>query len=450
MERDNVANGLGIPTYTGSFPNPLNGVKHGVFGIHLLDLDNIWRLSEKAPEIKAMIEKRGYDKTYKDGGISALDLMIQSLGNRVVGDAVITAGGRTVNIALGLVPHLAKRFIIPEEIIENTKVKDENEEDVYEDGKVKLKDPKSPEMRKYKMHLKQSQLALSNTVGLIPLAKKINAQVVGFGGFTSVITKDCMKLIDNELVASGEISVTSGGNLTTGGTYRSTITACRELGIEPSENNICICGATGAIGRPLTRLLAEKFDKVYIISNSQPELKKMAKELSTVNHKVIPSSDNRPYAIKNSKVVVIVTSATDFSQLKFEPKDLQDGSLLIDVGRPRTTPKNIDVARPGVFAIEGGIYDFDNGIITPKGILGMGENKNGNPTVFACFLETVLLCLAGLKVNWSMGRSNKFRVEEILKICDYYGFKLSGYRMFDKRIPDSEQRIAYVRQFNIT
>ena len=347
-----------------------------------------------------------------------MDTILRWIGVKIIGTAEITLSGKTVRIAFILMPYLSKRYI-------NLKGSDDKE---------------------YSQHQEYQDFIVEDLNKSIELAYDTNIQILGLGGFNSVISKDGTTLRNNPLVKNNNIAITSGNSLTTGAVYRAIGKACGELGIESSKSNICIFGATGSIGGALTELVAADFEKVFIISNTESELQRMKKNLSSTNDNVIVAINNRSEAVRNSDVVIITTSATDFRELGFCLDDVQEGTLWLDVGRPRITFENIVSDRPGILAIEGGIYNFP-GKMDPSTILGMDkEDKTDDEpsNVFACFLETVLLCLEGRRENFSMGKSKIGKVREILRICDKWGFELSWYRMFDR--PISPGRVEFVRE----
>ena len=63
---------------------------------------------------------------------------------------------------------------------------------------------------------------------------------------------------------------------------------------------------------------------------------------------------------------------------------------------------------------------------------------------YACMAETIALALEGRMENYTLGKKiSRDKVEEIDRIAKKHGFKLSGFRSFEK--PVTEEQIANVR-----
>ena len=55
----------------------------------------------------------------------------------------------------------------------------------------------------------------------------------------------------------------------------------------------------------------------------------------------------------------------------------------------------------------------------------------------ACMAETIILALEGRYENYSLGRGIQLRqVEEISRLADKHGFRLAGFRSFDRFVTD--------------
>jgi predicted amino acid dehydrogenase len=277
-------------------------------------------------------------------------------------------------------------------------------------------------------------------------AYSLGAKLTGLGGFNSVASLGGKTLFDNHpLIKSGEMCVDNGNALTAGIAYKGLIKLMDDLCINIETTNISIIGATGSIGRVFSRMLSKiNKGKLHLIANTESELKKMKRDLGNYHPNIEAiGKDNieRKKALHLSDICVIVSSAVNFQDLGVSIEDFKPGSVILDVGRPRTVPENIIELRPDIFATEGGVIDFPSelGEIIPSGILGMGHKK-----IFACLGELILLCLEGRKENFSVGTIQEDKVWEILKISEKWGFELSGYRMFDRPIPD--ERLVEVKR----
>ena len=63
---------------------------------------------------------------------------------------------------------------------------------------------------------------------------------------------------------------------------------------------------------------------------------------------------------------------------------------------------------------------------------------------YACMAETMLLALEGKMGDYSLGRDIKLeQVEEITRLAEKHGFKLAGFRSFERAV--SDETIAAIR-----
>ncbi len=98
----------------------------------------------------------------------------------------------------------------------------------------------------------------------------------------------------------------------------------------------------------------------------------------------------------------------------------------------------VTAARRDVLVIDGGMvtvlgpvkFDFDFGF--PPG------------TAYACMAETMALALEGRFEDYTVGKNiSGSRVDEITAIANRHGFRLSGFRSFERAV--SDQQIADVK-----
>jgi fatty aldehyde-generating acyl-ACP reductase len=64
---------------------------------------------------------------------------------------------------------------------------------------------------------------------------------------------------------------------------------------------------------------------------------------------------------------------------------------------------------------------------------------------YACMAETMALALEGRFEDYTLGkRITRAQVDEITAIADRHGFRLSGFRSFER--PVTDEQIEHVRQ----
>jgi predicted amino acid dehydrogenase len=135
-------------------------------------------------------------------------------------------------------------------------------------------------------------------------------------------------------------------------------------------------------------------------------------------------------ALKDADLVVTVTSAVD---TVIEPSYLKTGAVVCDVARPRDVSRQVARVRPDVLVIEGGVVDV-------PGDVEFNYNFGFPPkTAYACMAETMILALENRAENFSLGRALTVeRVQEIGALGRRHGFKLSGWRSFERALSSSD------------
>jgi acetylornithine/succinyldiaminopimelate/putrescine aminotransferase/predicted amino acid dehydrogenase len=237
----------------------------------------------------------------------------------------------------------------------------------------------------------------------VGLAARRGAQIVGLGGFTSVVT-------DGGRSINAPVALTTGNALTA-------LTAMQAikiaLGITRNEavvpTTAMVFGAFGSIGAALAKLLAPHVARLVLVVRRENEatlrrrgdvlrhglLKGLASSLPPASaaaalargtdaaEALIVTCDPASYW-QASGIVVTATSA--LSEL-VSAENLAPGAVVCDVSRPMNVARDLEDRRPDVVLIEGGVLvpppPFDCGID-----LGIGRDR-----AYACMAETMLLAL---------------------------------------------------------
>ena len=264
----------------------------------------------------------------------------------------------------------------------------------------------------------------------VRIAEDLGAKIVGLGAFTSVVGDAGVTVADN-----ANIAVTTGNSYTVATAIEGSIQAARMMGIEPSNAQAAVVGATGSIGRTCARLLADQCSSVTLIDLASDRLDEFASELAANVKAAICSTTDVESGIKDADIVITVSSATDAI---IEPSFVKRGAVVCDVARPRDVSTRVVKERNDVLVIEGGVvqvpgdvdFNFDFGF-PPR-------------TAYACMSETMMLALEGRYENFTLGRDVSVeQVNEITAVARKHGFKLAGFRSFEKAVTD--EQIAEIR-----
>jgi predicted amino acid dehydrogenase len=103
------------------------------------------------------------------------------------------------------------------------------------------------------------------------------------------------------------------------------------------------------------------------------------------------------------------------------------------VARPRNVSRRIVEQRDDVLVIEGGIVDV-------PGDVDFGFNFGFPPgQAYACMSETMILALESRYESYSIGRDISLdNVHEMAQLATKHGFRLSGFRSFERPVPAEE------------
>jgi predicted amino acid dehydrogenase len=263
------------------------------------------------------------------------------------------------------------------------------------------------------------------------LAEKLGAKILGLGAFTSVIG-DAGVTIANAL----DIPVTTGDSYTVAVAVRAIKQAAQVMGIQLESATAAVVGATGAIGKACSALLANDVAKIYMISRHVSELAQYRESLIAGGARASLHVSTNIEVLQEAQLVLTVTSAT---HTVIEPQHLQPGSVVCDVARPRDVSAQVAAARQDVLVIDGGMVDVP-GDVDFHFDFGFPPGK-----AYACMAETMALTLEGRLEDYTLGKGITLeRVKDISAIADRHGFKLSGFRSFER--PVTEEQIERVRQ----
>ena len=262
------------------------------------------------------------------------------------------------------------------------------------------------------------------------LAEKLGAQILGLGAFTSVVG-DAGVTIANAL----DVPVTTGDSYTVTVAVDAIREAAWVMDIPLSGATAAVVGATGAIGQVCAELLAEDVERLYLIGRRREALEDLRDRLlARAKAELIVSTSMDVLA--DAQLILTVTSAI---HEVIRPEHLQPGSVVCDVARPRDVSAMVAAARDDIVVIDGGMVDVP-GPVDLHFNFGFPPGK-----AYACMAETIALTLEGRFEDYTLGKHlTRERVEEISAMAKKHGFRLSGFRSFEREV--TQQHIEPVRR----
>ncbi|HEU4744650.1 MAG TPA: hypothetical protein VFS61_05405, partial [Anaerolineales bacterium] len=262
------------------------------------------------------------------------------------------------------------------------------------------------------------------------LAEKLGAQILGLGAFTSVVGDAGVT------IAKGlDVPVTTGDSYTVTVAVEAIREAAKVMDIPLSGSTAAVVGATGAIGQVCAELLAEDVERLYLIGRRREALEELRiRLLSRARAELIVSTGMDVLA--DAQLILTVTSAI---HEVIRPEHLQPGSVVCDVARPRDVSAMVAAARDDILVIDGGMVDVP-GPVDFHFNFGFPAGK-----AYACMAETIALALEGRFEDYTLGKHlTRQRVEEISSMAKKHGFRLSGFRSFEREV--TQQHIETVRR----
>jgi len=262
------------------------------------------------------------------------------------------------------------------------------------------------------------------------LAEKLGAQILGLGAFTSVVG-DAGITIANAL----DVPVTTGDSYTVMVAVDAIREAACVMDIPLKTATAAVVGATGAIGQVCAELLADDVERLYLIGRRQDALEELRDRLKIhARSELIIST--RMDVLKEAQLILTVTSAIHDV---VRPEHLQPGSVVCDVARPRDVSAMVAAVRDDILVIDGGMVDVP-GPVDFHFNFGFPAGK-----AYACMAETIALALEGRFEDYTLGKHlTRARAEEITVMAKKHGFRLSGFRSFEREV--TPQQIEAVRR----
>ena len=261
-------------------------------------------------------------------------------------------------------------------------------------------------------------------------AEKLGAQMLGLGAFTSVIG-DAGVTIAKAL----DVPVTTGDSYTVIVAVEAIREAACTMDIPLRSATAAVVGATGTIGQVCADLLADDVERLYLIGRRQDKLEELRDRLKVHARAELVISTSMD-VLAEAQLILTVTSAVHDV---IRPEFLQPGSVICDVARPRDVSAMVARVRDDILVIDGGMVDVP-GSVDFHFNFGFPPGK-----AYACMAETIALTLEGRFEDYTLGKHiTRARVEEIGLMARKHGFRLSGFRSFEREV--TPQQIEAVRR----
>jgi predicted amino acid dehydrogenase len=257
------------------------------------------------------------------------------------------------------------------------------------------------------------------------VAERLGARIVGLGAMTSVVGDAGITV-----AKSLPIAVTTGNSYTVATALQGTKKAAKAMGIDLDQADVLVVGATGSIGSVCARILAREVKYLTILARDKGKMDNLAARILQENGLAVKVTSEVKQAVRRADIVITVTGS---SETIIDVADLKPGAVVCDVARPRDVSRRAADLRDDVLVIEGGVVEV-------PGDVDFGFNFGFPPkTSYACMAETMILALEGRFESYTLGRElTVAQVDEIDRLAGKHGFKLAGFRSFERALSDEE------------
>jgi acetylornithine/succinyldiaminopimelate/putrescine aminotransferase/predicted amino acid dehydrogenase len=303
-------------------------------------------------------------------------------------------------------------------------------------------------------HLAPELLALSGSEAVslvqaaVDLAAERGAEVVGLGGFSSIIADGGLAVQPHT-----RVTVTSGNSLTAWAAIRAIELACAEHGLDFGQCTVAIVGATGAIGQALALLCAERAAELILLGNprsSQASVMKLRGVAQKCRQHVVRlASSGREFSpgcfaqrhragaidgvaeLPGGIIVTtdidhhlptagIVLAATNAVTPFITGRHLGRGTLVCDISRPLSIMADLQHSRPDLVLVNGGLMRAPHG-----STLGDLEERDHPNVLVACAAEAMVLAASRFRSPNLCGQLDVSTIGELGCLAERMGFTVA-------------------------
>ena len=256
------------------------------------------------------------------------------------------------------------------------------------------------------------------------LAERLGAKILGLGAYTSVVGDGGRTVAQNL-----RVPITTGDSYTAALALQALLDLGDRMGCALDQSTAAVVGATGAIGSACARSLAPQVKRIILVGRRESRLNRISDQVQAEGAALVTRS-TQMNVIKEADLVI---SATSSANPIIFPQHLKAGAIVCDVALPRDVSPQVAKERDDVLVVDGGLVEM------PRGV-GLGFDYRLPPELtFGCMAETMVLALEGQFENYTVGKDLEIdKVWEIERMANRHGFRLSGYRSFNRPLTDAQ------------
>jgi amino acid adenylation domain-containing protein len=309
------------------------------------------------------------------------------------------------------------------------------------------------------MKSEDRQLVIDKIQEAVDLAARSGCEVVGFGGYTSIVTLNCTA------VATPRIALTSGNAFTVVLAVEGAKEAAKARGLDLSQCTAAIVGGAGNIGSVAAKVMAGLCKKVVLVGRDKadPRMRRVANQIFCNAEDALLVDREAPgvaASIRDTAPVQallaagkpmgggnllsaleaeghgaqpwvtitddlgaladcdVIISATSSSGDVILPAHLSEKvQIICDVATPKDVSASVKTAWPHIRVLSGGLARLPG----DQGVQLTGTHLPANH-IYGCVGETALLGVEGHRAHFSFGDISTEQVEHIRRLAEKYGF----------------------------
>lgn len=286
-----------------------------------------------------------------------------------------------------------------------------------------------PLLSKQVLALKED-IVLNKIFKAVRLGEKAGAQVIGLGALMGIVGKG-----GQWVAQKTSVPVTTGASLAAAAILETLERAAKLRGLDLSQANVAIVGATNAIGQNCAQGLLDKAKTIYLLAKNTDRLYELKELLATQKTKtpVIACGIALDDVIRNADVIVFTTSAIEVPPAA-TAANLKSGVIICDIPSPRNISRHIYEQRKDILVIDGAVIEPP-----PTAQLGLKlPIKEG--FIYACMAETMILAFEGLtQDDFSVGfLPDLNKVHHIKTLAAKHGFRIQ-FTSFGVPVADKQE-----------
>lgn len=277
------------------------------------------------------------------------------------------------------------------------------------------------------------------------------AQLVGLGGFTSIVGRR-----GEDTAERAPVPVTSGNSLTTYAGYKAVMQVVDWLEVSPTQETVAIVGYPGSICLALSRLLlVQGFRLMLVHRTADTAVETLLSYLPSEFHSQVQFTADMETCYRQCRIYAGATSAGGI----VDPNRLLPGSIFVDIALPRDIDAQYRPQRKDILVIDGGCVTASDQVKLGGESLNISIKQQLN----GCMAETIVLSLEQRAETYSIGRNlppeKVLEIGEIAERHGFYAYPLSSYgeridkqnikelqRYYRHRCASGMSRLAYVEQ----